>query len=57
MSEQLTKYRVKAGCEISHDNRDYFAGEEVELTPELALFHSPNLEMPEPKSTAKKPSD
>lgn len=40
----MTLYRVKEGCEIDHANQTYFAGDEIELPPDLALFHAANLE-------------
>lgn len=40
----MNLYRVKEGCEIDHANQTYLAGDEIELSADLALFHAANLE-------------
>lgn len=39
------KYKVKEGCRIEHDNQKFAAGDVLELSPELALFHANNIEV------------
>lgn len=39
------KYRVKQNCRIEHDNQKFAAGDVLELSPELALFHANNIEV------------
>lgn len=39
------KYKVKEGCRISHDDKQYVSGEILELDPDLVLFHASNIEV------------
>ncbi len=41
------KYRVKPGCTIAHEDKEYNSGDELELTEKLALFHAANIEVVE----------
>ncbi len=41
------KYRVKLGCEIAHEDKEYKTGEVLELDEKLALFHAANIEVAE----------
>lgn len=41
----MTKYRVKYGRTIWHNDQQYNGGEVVELSEELALHHAINIEV------------
>lgn len=41
----MQKYKVKDGCRLEHDSQKYASGAVLELSPELALFHAPNIEV------------
>lgn len=50
----MQKYKVKENCRVEHDNQKYGAGEVLELSAELALFHAPNIEVVKDIVAAKK---
>jgi hypothetical protein len=39
------KYKVKPDCRIEHGGKSYASGDELELSPELALFHAANIDV------------
>ncbi|MGL5805957.1 MAG: hypothetical protein ACRC11_11020 [Xenococcaceae cyanobacterium] len=41
----MMTYRVKSGCVIFHDDKEYKSGESVELTEVQALVHATNIEV------------
>lgn len=56
MSEKPQQYRVKSGKVIFHGGERFEEGAEIELVPDVAEVHAPNLELIEPEEppTAKR---
>lgn len=51
-----TKYWVKYGRTIWHDDHQYNHGDVVELSEELALHHAPNIEVYRVQETSLTPT-